>query len=222
MLVLRNNSCIEVLFLGAKKGVKMTDNEIKETLRTASRLVNTMDKEHIRNLLKILMDAQCKDNCASFVYMDIRKTTKKLLNDLVKTDHVNNYLNRRQMKRIFAIMGDYEVYPICKLCGQPIKITTGTNQCGHLDFSWDHQKPKSKGGSYDLANLQPTHKICNNKRGTKPLYSRHYKLKMRIDIDMVFDLDDVCNSENLKYRTNKFGLRKQDSWCHKQCCQKHR
>jgi 5-methylcytosine-specific restriction endonuclease McrA len=200
----------------------MTNNEIKDVLRTAGRLVNTMDKEHAKNLLKILMGAQCKKDCASFIFIDIRKTVRKLLSDLIKTDHINNYLTRKRMKQIFTIMGDYEVYPICKLCGQPIKITTGTNQCGHLDFSWDHKKPKSKGGGYDLANLQPTHKICNNRRGTKPLYSRHYKLKMRLDIDVVLDLDDVCDLENSHYRSSGFGLRKQDSWCHKQCCQKHR
>lgn len=200
----------------------MTNDEIKENLKTASRLVDTMDKEHVRNLLKILIDAQVKENCASFVHIDIRKTVKKLLNDLAKKDRVNNCLSRKHMKQIFAIMGDYEVYPICKLCGQPIKITTGTNQCGRMDFSWDHQKPKSEGGSYNLANLQPTHKICNNLRGVRPLYSTHYKLKMKLDIDIEFDLDNLCNSKNQKYRSNRFGLRKQDSWCHKQCHQKHR
>lgn len=200
----------------------MTNNEIKETLRTASRLVNTMDKEHARNLLKILMDAQCKDNCASFVYIDIRKTVRKLLSDLVKTDHVNNHLSRRQMKRIFAIMGDYEVYPVCKLCGQPIKITTGTNQCEHLDFSWDHQMPKSKGGANDLSNLQPTHKICNNLRGTKPLYSRHYKLKIKINIDVELGMDNIWDSNDTPRHITVCGLRKQDSWCHKQYCHKHR
>lgn len=210
------------IFDNGKKGAKMTNKEIKETLKTASFLVNTMDKEHARNLLKILLGAQCKNDCASFAFIDIRKTVKKLLSDLIKTDHVNNYLNRKHMKQIFAIMGDYEVYPTCKLCGQTIKITTGTNQSGQMDFSWDHQKPKSKGGSYDLANLQPTHKICNNKRGVKPVYSKHYRLKMKIDIDIEFDLEDLCDSKNPRYRPDRFGLRKQDSWCHKQCCQKHR
>ena len=201
----------------------MTNNEIKDVLRQASRLVNTMDKAHAKNLLKILVDAQAKKDCASFVYIDIKKTVKKLLNDLVKTDHVNNCLRRRHMKQIFTILGDYDVYPVCKLCGQPIKINTETSQaCEYLSFSWDHVTPKSKGGSYDLANLQPAHRICNNKRGTKPLYSRHYKIKMNINIDIVFDLDELCDSKNPRYRQDRFGLRKQDSWCHKQCCQKQR
>ena len=111
------------IFDNGKKGARMTNKEIKETLKTASFLVNTMDKEHARNLLKILLGAQCKNDCASFAFIDIRKTVKKLLSDLIKTDHVNNYLNRKHMKQIFAIMGDYEVYPTCKLCGQTMSVT---------------------------------------------------------------------------------------------------
>ena len=204
----------------------MTNNEIKNTLKDACRLVNTMDKAHATDLLKILMDAQCEKNCASFLFIDIRKTVKRLLNELIKKDHISNYLTRKHMKQIFMLMGDYKVYPVCKLCGKPIEICSDNQkhkeQLKNMAFSWDHQIPKSRGGSYDLSNLQPTHKLCNNRRGTKPLYSKHYKLKMKINLDIVFDMNGLCESENLKYRPDRFGLRKQDSWCHKQCCQRQR
>jgi len=204
------------------KGRLMTNNEIKDVLKQASRLINTMDKEHIKNLLKVLVDAQFEKDTTSFFYIDIKKTLKKLLSDLTKTEHLTDYLNRKQMKQIFEIIGDYGFKPICKLCGNPIEINSGNQkhkeQLKNMAFSWDHQVPKSKGGSYDLENLQPTHKICNNRRGTKPLYSRHYKIKMKIDIDFTVTLDE----QNVRYRPSGFGLRKQDSWCHKQCCQRQR
>jgi len=197
----------------------MTNTEIRDALRDASRLVNTMDKVHVKRMLQILVDAQSKKDCASLLFIDLKKTVKKLLNDFIKIDHVNNYLKRRHMKQIFVILGDYGIYPVCKLCGQPIKISTDNNLGSEqVSFSWDHITPKSKGGSYDLANLQPAHKICNNKRGTEPLYSRHYKIKMHINIDVVFDLNDLCDGKNPRYRPDRFGLRKQDSWCHKQSC----
>ena len=205
-----------------QKAENMTNNEIKDTLKQASRLVNSMDKEHIKSLLKVLVDAQFEKDCESFFYIDVKKTLKKLLSDLVKAEHVSTCLNRKQMKQIFEIMGDYGFQPICKLCGQPIEINSGNQkhkeQLKNMAFSWDHQVPKSKGGSYDLENLQPTHKICNNKRGTKPLYSKHYKIKMKINIDVTVSLDE----QSPRYRPTGFGLRKQDSWCHKQCCQKQR
>lgn len=204
----------------------MTNNEIKETLQDANRILGSMDKNHVRNILKILIDAQVKKSCASFLSLDIRKTTKKLLVDLIKSDHVNNYLTRKHMKQIYEILGDYHIYPICKLCGQPIKIDSFSvkheTQSQQMSFSWDHIKPKSLGRSYDLANMQPTHKICNNKRGIKPIYrqigsnnSHNNKLKLNIKIDIFFDLEP----DNHKYRPDRFGLRKQDAWCHKQCCQ---
>lgn len=196
----------------------MTNNEIKETLRDASAIVNMMDKKHIRELLTILLDArQKKNDCAFFIYMDMKKAVKKLISDLIKTDHVNNKITRRQLKHIYAILGDYNYFTDCRICDKPIKITTDSlkheTQSQPMIFTWDHIKPKSQGGSFDLANLQPTHKICNNKRGVKPLYKRHYKLKIKIKINI------ETIEDNPKYRPSRFGLRKQDGWCHKQCCQ---
>lgn len=199
----------------------MTNNEIRQVLQQASNLVPSMDKDHVKELLKTLTNnAHNKNLCAFFLFMDVKKKVKHILAELIKADHVNNKISRGQLKHIYAIMGDYNYFPLCQLCHEPIKINSDTmqhiNQSQPLMFTWDHIKPKAFGGSYDLANMQPAHKICNNKRGTKPLYRRHYKLKIKIDIDI--NLDD-CNP---KYRPSRFGLRKQDGWCHKQCCQYHR
>jgi 5-methylcytosine-specific restriction endonuclease McrA len=199
----------------------MTNNEIKEVLKTVSRLVNVMDKAHVKNLLEILTGAQYKENCAPFVYKD-RKIAKMLLSDLIRNDHVRDCLTHKCMKQIFAIMGDYEIYPTCKLCGHPIKINTESLDLGQVAFSWDHQLPKSKGGTYDLSNLQPTHKICNNLRGTKPLYSGHYKLKIDIDIDVEVGKNGVCVPGNLRYDVSRIGSCKQSAWPYKQFYQKHR
>lgn len=202
----------------------MTHNEVNKTLIDAGRIVNTMDKEHAKALLKVLIDAQTKKDCASFLYLDIRKTVKRLLSGLVKTKVADKCLTRRQMKQIYEILGDYGYYPVCKLCGKPIKICTANH--GHPSnnnsFSWDHITPKSMGGGYDLSNMQPTHKICNNKRGSKPLITKHYKLNVKIDVDIVFDTDGLYAGKNPKYNPGGFGLRKQDSWCHKKIVQRQR
>ena len=203
----------------------MTNAEVTKILTDARRLINTMDKAHITNLLKILLDALPPKDSVSFLFIDIKKTTKRMLNDLIKQEHVNDCLSRKNMKQIFEILGDYKVYPVCSLCGKPIKIDTnirsGDNQYDKMAFSWDHIRPKSKGGGYYLANMQPAHKICNNKRGTRPLYSKHYKLKIDIDIEIEAQIDSD-SGRVVGYRPVHFGLRKQDSWCHKQCCQRHR
>ena len=203
----------------------MTNTEIRQVLQQAKSIVNSMDKVHVKELLKILLgNARNKNNCALFLFMDIKKTVRKLLSDLIKADHVNNKITRSQLKHIYAVLGDYGHYPTCQLCHKPIKINTESvqhpNQSQPMMFTWDHIKPKSLGGSMDLANLQTTHKICNNLRGTKPLYKRHYKLKIKIDINITALEEE--RYQNPKYRPSRFGLRKQDAWCHKQCCQHHR
>ena len=200
----------------------MTNTEIRQVLEKTNSIVNSMDKTHLKELLKTLATNPHNGTVCntSFLFMDIKKTVRKLLSDLIKADHVNNKISRSQLKHIYAVLGDYGHYPTCQLCHEPIKINTDTiqhaSQSQPMMFSWDHIKPKSMGGSYDLANMQPAHKLCNNLRGTKPLYKRHYKLKIKIDIDIAaLDEERIANP---KYRPSRFGLRKQDSWCHKQCC----
>ncbi|MBO7696941.1 MAG: HNH endonuclease [Methanobrevibacter sp.] len=54
-----------------------------------------------------------------------------------------------------------EDYPICYLCGEPIKKENELTQ--------EHLLPKSKGGTSSPRNLAPAHKVCNQKRGITPL-----------------------------------------------------
>lgn len=49
------------------------------------------------------------------------------------------------------------IYPICYLCGKPIK------KVGHL--SQEHLLPKSRGGQTIDSNLLPAHKVCNSLKG---------------------------------------------------------
>jgi len=50
---------------------------------------------------------------------------------------------------------------ICKLCGQGMS---------YEDANLDHIKPKSRGGSSRIGNLQATHKICNGYKGNLNIY----------------------------------------------------
>ena len=93
-------------------------------------------------------------------------------------------LNCRQMKGIYTIIGDYGIYPICKLCGQPIFIDSDAPLDEKESFSWDHIIPKSFGGEYQLYNTQTTHKICNNHRQCNPCKPK--KLNLVIDMSNEF------------------------------------
>ena len=195
----------------------MTNSEVKGTLKNIRQITNIMDEQHLNRILKILLDAQATKNCAFFLALDVRKTVKKLLSNLIKFSHINNIFNRRQIKQIYEILGDYHVYPVCKLCGQPIMIDScsiqqcRTNQADKMAFSWDHMQPKSLGGSYELNNMQPTHKICNNKRGIQPAYNR--KLHINIKISLEFD-----DTQMVKYRPIHLTLNPQIQYNQKQYC----
>lgn len=64
----------------------------------------------------------------------------------------------------------------CAICGQPIdySLTTwvdpkdGKTKRHPLSYELDEIIPISKGGSHvDLDNVQPTHRICNQKKGNR-------------------------------------------------------
>lgn len=63
-------------------------------------------------------------------------------------------LGPNQVKELYRIATFLGFAPVCPGCGLPI------SNIG--DFSWDHIWPRSKGGSDDLHNLQPMHKVCNS------------------------------------------------------------
>ncbi len=191
----------------------MTNNEVKNALKELHRTIDMMDKSHINALLKILINAQGIKNCAFFLSLDVRKFTKKLLSDFIKSDFVNYRLSRRQMKQIYQILGDYHIYPRCGLCGQPIMIDSDYMKYepsfDKMAFSWDHMDPKSMGGSDELENMEPTHKICNNKRGTKPAYDKNCENGIKITINITLPPEMCCS----KYRPSRFGLCKYVNKC---------
>ena len=51
---------------------------------------------------------------------------------------------------------------ICHLCEQPVSLE---------DASRDHLKPRSLGGKTTYKNIALAHKLCNSRRGSKPLRS---------------------------------------------------
>ena len=200
----------------------MTDNEIKETLKDLLILTNSMDKEQLQKLLQILMVDKCEtDKGLLPCVINLRKTVKNSLNSYIKSRHLVIQLNHKQMKQMYSIMGDYGHFPICKLCGKPIHITSETvrnsvTQRNNKEFTWDHIFPKSLGGSSDLSNLQATHKICNNHKGsTLPEEHTHYEIN--IVVNLCFDncADKIVRTKNRNIKKFNPILRKQDSWCHK-------
>ena len=58
----------------------------------------------------------------------------------------------------------------CHICGRPIDYTLPAGD--PMSFEVDEIVPVSKGGSpIDRANVAPAHRICNERRGNKPLFS---------------------------------------------------
>ncbi len=62
----------------------------------------------------------------------------------------------RKVPRLRQLVVDY-YGSVCWLCGGPITDTV----------SVDHVIPRSKGGTDDLHNLRPAHKLCNIRRGNR-------------------------------------------------------
>ena len=186
----------------------MTQADLQKTLQNLSKLINTMNKAHIKELLKILTNAQGKDDCAFFLYIDIKKTVKRLINELCKSDNISKRLSTKQLKQIFVLMGDYEIYPICKLCGKPIQINSKTlKDCAQtkMMFTWDHQYPKSLGGQSTLNNMQPAHKICNNKKADKIVYQVNYNININLNIC-------PCQDGQKRYRPRHFSFFNPNAW----------
>jgi hypothetical protein len=58
----------------------------------------------------------------------------------------------------------------CHICSKPIHYT---------DFSIDHIIPISRGGTQDLDNLLPAHKVCNSQKSNKlPIKGGNYDQKV--------------------------------------------
>ncbi len=203
----------------------MTDSEIKETLKDLLILTNSMDKEHLKKLLKILCLVLHKQEPESNFARELRKDIKKAIDVCQKNDQLEFLFTHRHIKEIYKIMGDYEWYPVCKLCGKPIKIAGVAHRHSVRytpgEFTWDHIVPKSMGGLKELSNLQPTHKLCNNLRGNlaPQLENEHYVINITVNFI------SINNTKNKKIRRKakqklKQQLRKHyhrhNNHCH--CC----
>ncbi len=65
----------------------------------------------------------------------------------------------------------------CHLCGRPIDYSLPAGD--PWSFEVDEIVPVSKGGSpIDRANVAPAHRLCNQRRGNKPLGKARAKAKL--------------------------------------------
>lgn len=70
--------------------------------------------------------------------------------------------NRKRMHRVrvkFLIAQQGR----CWLCGAPMLLNVGKNH--PLAVTWDHIRPRSKGGGSGQDNLMLAHRRCNGQRG---------------------------------------------------------
>ena len=59
----------------------------------------------------------------------------------------------------------------CHICGRPIDYSLPAGD--PMSFEVDEVVPVSRGGSpIDRGNVAPAHRICNERRGNKPLHAR--------------------------------------------------
>lgn len=68
-------------------------------------------------------------------------------------------MNKQEAVKLITILKHGKL--ICEICGEPIKKTSNKKYY----FSIDHKVPKSKGGGWELENLQSAHRCCNNNKG---------------------------------------------------------
>ena len=193
----------------------MTDNEIKQTLKDIFILSNSMDKEHLEKLFLILSG----EKEVGLWYTPIfRKTIRRKLTSCMNKKHLNALFNHKQIKQMYTIMGDYEHYPVCALCGKPIRINSETMQDpsyrkSSQEFTWDHIYPKSLGGANDLSNMQPTHKSCNNSKGAiVPEDLTHYQINVVVNICFKDSLQKIVRPKNRNIKKAESSLHKQDAY----------
>ena len=118
----------------------MTDEEIRRVLKDIFVLTNSMDKDHLETLFQILTG----EKEIVFCYPPaLRKNIQRKITKTVNINHIGYQFNHKQIKQMYALMGDYGHYPVCKLCGKPIYINSQTirnsaKKCAHKEFTWDH------------------------------------------------------------------------------------
>lgn len=76
------------------------------------------------------------------------------------SDKTSQAIRNRQVAALIRIYGR-----VCWLCGRPIPEVPWPDP---WSFTRDHVVPRSKGGTGDIKNLRPAHKVCNESRGNSP------------------------------------------------------
>ena len=183
----------------------MTHKDIYEALCNTYTIIDSLSKDEIKRLLRILQFGQCKHRCVFCDSVDLVQYAKNLLTDLMKYNDLLAKFNKNQMKSLYGILADYGIYQTCPLCGEPIKMRSNKYS---TEFSWDHVLPKSLGGVDGLENLQPTHKECNSLKGNNISYHVHY------EIDMVVNINVNMPETSKQKHNKKKNLHKKDYWRH--------
>ena len=118
-------------------------------------------------------------------------------------------LNRRHLKKIYALLIAMGHYPICPWCRDYIYSID--------DFSWDHISPKARGGEDCLENLQPMHKCCNNASKCDGVYQVDYRYDIKSElVDTIMSVrvttiprkkKNKSDNKKEKYHNNKVRTR---------------
>jgi len=172
----------------------MKNEDIQKILCDVRSIVDDLSKEKLRQLMEFLFAGQ-QHRCVFADSVDLVKYTKSHLTSLIKYDNLLELFDKQQIKSLYRLLADYGIYPICPLCGEPIKMRSAKH---NVKFSWDHIVPKSLGGPDSLDNLQPTHKICNNLKGNDILYHAHYNIKVVFDIEVDVDVSEASKQYKKK------------------------
>ena len=103
-----------------------------------------MDNQGVRQVIKFI-----ETNCKNTI-------TPKQVEQLREMKRMGEY-NIYKLRILYRIAIDNSVYPECPYCRESISSQD--------ELTIDHIVPKSKGGTDDIENLQPMHKLCNCEKG---------------------------------------------------------
>lgn len=102
-------------------------------------------------------------------------------------------LDRSQLKQLFRILIAVGQFPVCPACHQPITDID--------EFTWDHIYPRAKGGSDNLSNLQPMHRVCNEQKGSK-IQKEYFDCECEITTEIKIEIIERCERRKKKKRRN--------------------